>query len=166
MALYSKICIICSKSFLTQRISTAYCSKKCANRSRSIPDKLLESLMKRAKKFTVNTLVTKGVEYPEHEGSTDTNPAGNDIGLLVASAKAIASQRGIRTDFSIEDALLKNNTVLRDNLKYISPKDSIEDADGFGQRPDSLQASVAEQQNSDDNKEQSQQKKGIRKLTH
>src|SRR5436190_6223333 len=48
MALYVKNCAICMKPFETDRIGTMYCSKKCRNKSRSIPSNLLQSLIEKA----------------------------------------------------------------------------------------------------------------------
>lgn len=142
MAVYSKICVICSKDFTCLRINTMYCSKKCANRARSLPSNLMEALVRRSQKFTVNTMLHKGVGIEQSSEATDSNPAGKDLGLLVASAKAKATERGIKTTgFSTKDALLtigpnklandKMKKVTEDNLKYINTEDAITDASGF-----------------------------------
>lgn len=47
---YIKVCPVCMEQFFSKRSSRTYCSKKCTNRSRSIPSKLLEVLMEKSSK--------------------------------------------------------------------------------------------------------------------
>jgi len=56
MTVYSKFCIICNTQFLTLRISTLFCSKNCANRSRNLPVSLKEKLVRRNSKFSMSML--------------------------------------------------------------------------------------------------------------
>lgn len=94
---YSKICPICSKSFFCKKVSTIFCSKRCNNRARSLPEPLRISLVTRA-----NAYILKADKYvaevPDKDGNitkvgyvpdavTDANPLGKDAGYILALAK-------------------------------------------------------------------------------
>jgi hypothetical protein len=100
---YNKICPICSTSFYCKKISSVFCSKKCRNRARSLPDELKMSLIKRSNLYVMKCNdhvaevvdkhgrnITLGYE-PEH--ITNENPLGEDAGLLLAQATLMKEAR-------------------------------------------------------------------------
>lgn len=100
---------MCDKEFRTMKINSLFCSKLCGNRSRSLPAKLKQSLVKRSYRFSVLE-----DNRPEHIISSD-------IALCEYNAREEAKRRGI-----------KPSTVIEDNLKYINTTDPANgDSTGF-----------------------------------
>ena len=118
---YSKICPIDSKAFICKKISTIFCSKKCRNRARSLPEPLRLELIRRSSLYVMkaNNYVVEvqdasgnitNVGY-EPKGATIANPLGKDEGYLIALAK------------------MKKEQQDRDNQ---DKQQSIESSSGFG----------------------------------
>jgi len=136
MALYSKICIICNSEFKTMRISSVYCGKVCANRSRKLPQKMKQSLIQRASQFTFSTLEQMGMERTARgytpDGATVDNPLGKDAALLMAEALRIKAERDAKAkEMGIRDnAPLAN--IAKDNIDFINTTDpALGDSTGF-----------------------------------
>src|ERR1700687_5867417 len=120
---FSKICIICSNEFFTVRSNTLYCSKKCRNRVRYLPQQIVNSLVKRNAQFTMKAnKFTASIQ-----GRTiETLPA--DIQLCEAKARDEARRRGIKV-----------SSIVDDNLDYINTTDpALGDSTGFGIKPDNI----------------------------
>lgn len=151
MAIYSKICIMCNRDFRTMRISTLFCGKRCANRSRSLPLSMRESLVKRASGFTMV------------EDNRPNHRIKDENGLLMALALEEARKRGIVTNRPLAD-------VAEDNLQYISPNDpALGDSTGFGVSGDNNKKQEIQHDRDSNNTDSSNDTKisiktGIRKI--
>jgi hypothetical protein len=64
--LYKKVCPIDSKIFYARKISTIYCSKTCANRTRYLPRTLVARLVASVQKYAFD-------EREYHRMATDNN---------------------------------------------------------------------------------------------
>lgn len=100
--IYSKFCIICSTEYESTRRNSVFCSKKCNNRARYLPEKLLNELIARNARFTMSVAntFTKSIVDTRFsgyapKGATKNNPLGEDEALLIAHARSIAESRGI-----------------------------------------------------------------------
>lgn len=101
------------------RISTLFCTKTCANRSRSVPPKIREQLITRYSKFSV---VTENRPAPIIQ---------DDFRVNIAAAKEELRKRGRSVPTELENITL--NDVLKDNIKYINKEDPANGgSDGFG----------------------------------
>lgn len=107
---YQKICIVDFKPFITKRMNTLYCSRKCANKARSFPRELLEQLMIRVapctrvfdrpnkatreflEQFANNTL---GIDRKELNLSSLTGVTQSEIEELEKNALRLAKERGM-----------------------------------------------------------------------
>lgn len=131
MTRYKKICIICSKNYVARRISTVFCSKRCANKSRALPTRMLESLMKRSMDYTV----IEDMGLPSYKASIQ------DIPLLLDQANAERKRRGLKpiTSREFETGCLINDrqplsSIARENEKYILQEDPANTPQGFGEK--------------------------------
>lgn len=88
---------MCCRQFYSIRISTLCCSKKCNNKCRSVPDHILQELIKRNNQYMIKAdqLVA---QVPDINGTirstgyvpkkaTTEHPLGEDEGYLLALAK-------------------------------------------------------------------------------
>jgi hypothetical protein len=87
---YLKLCIICQGKFYALKANAIYCSKKCANRTRYLPKKLIASLVRRNTEFTIEVDDLSFIP-----GATRSNPLGNELAIAQAHAVELARQRGI-----------------------------------------------------------------------
>jgi len=107
MAAYQKICVICSKNFFTRRITTAYCSKVCQNRSRSLPATMKAQLLRRNAQYAISATKYSHANI-ENDGRMNSDTYGKDI-----TASDIAAVRELG---------LKHNEKLRKN-QQLTEKD-------------------------------------------
>ena|SRR5580698_5500685 len=107
---YKKTCPICLKQYFASKINTLYCSKKCNNRSRSIPDPLLKNLIKSVSIYTMDVKeYQRSIMINPLDIANDTqryiptidNALGKDADYLIALAKMEAEQR--KRDKEIEE---------------------------------------------------------------
>lgn len=120
MAVYSKICIICSHEFFTVRVNSLYCSKKCRNRVRYLPQPIINSLIKRNAQFTMKAnKFTASIDNKTINSAPITN---EEIAYATALARDEARKRGINLT-KVEDA----------NIDFINKTDPANGgSDGFG----------------------------------
>lgn len=126
--IYQKMCIICSHNFDSFKVNALYCGKKCRNRARYLPQRLINSLIEKYSSFTTVKRFGDSVISSQEviKGELFNNAELKEAEL---SARALAKERGIKLP-----------TVVEDNLKFINKIDPIGDADGFGVSDTDIQA--------------------------
>lgn len=155
--IYEKLCIICNNEFVTERSNTLYCSKRCRNRVRYLPQQIVNSLTVRNAQFTRRA--NNYTRTVQNQTRLESNPL--DIDRLIASAKELAMKRGIKVDNQKmqETADYLKHGIIADNLKYINKEDpAMGNADGFDRKSEDVQSNTQEVQhdsNSDFNQSSS-----------
>jgi len=127
---YESNCAICFNLFTHDRLSAVYCSKKCRNRARSFPQKMLDNLIRKA----MLTLTShKRVSEEQRiaitgaaDTTTDIRQVARDIGLdpdtakdLINGIEKIKAQRrlqaeAIRLNTSFTPTNEDDHTLIRD----------------------------------------------------
>jgi hypothetical protein len=99
---FKKICPICIKPFLAVKINALYCSKKCNNRSRSIPEGLLKGLIKNVSVHTMSVKDYQQSVMNDEDAvevnvtvkpTNDLSALGSDKDFLLGLAKMDAQNR-------------------------------------------------------------------------
>src|SRR5258708_5870504 len=122
--IYSKICIICANNFDTFKVNSLYCSKRCRNRVRYLPQHIINSLIEKYSQFTsVKKFGDSIVSQPQV--LKDMKFSNTDMNIAAGLAKAEADKRGI-----------KRSAIVDNNLDFINTTDPANgDSTGFGIRP-------------------------------
>lgn len=129
--IYSKICIICSRNYDTFRVNTVYCSKKCRNRARYLPQRIINSLIE---KYSIFSTVQR---FGDAVVSSNTALKGKpftqaELEQAQKIANALAFERGLKIKNPQDGPANLPGTVI-DNLKYINETDPASGgSDGFG----------------------------------
>lgn len=117
---YQKLCIICSRNFESSRVNALYCSKKCQNRTRYLPQRLINSLIEKYSLFTSVKRYGDGIQSPQTV-LQEQKFSEQELNMAKAEARAIAASRGI----------------IPDQSKYIFENDPANQGpEGFGVRSD------------------------------
>src|SRR5579859_4304640 len=91
---YSKLCIICANNFDTFKVNSLYCSKKCRNRTRYLPQNIINSLIEKYSQFTsVKKFGDSIVSQPQV--LKNTKFSDSEMNLALGLAKAEADKRGV-----------------------------------------------------------------------
>lgn len=102
---YQKFCVMCNSRFYTLKINGMYCGKKCANRARYFPKKLLAKLIQKHNEHVIEMEdIGKSIVLNSTKGIQFDNDA---IAQGIAHAKELAAKRNlvIPSDVEIQQSI-------------------------------------------------------------